>query len=58
MKMEWYKCAEFWLGVIVTLAFFQLFFNETFGIMWWAGLIASIVGLLLILRSFSKIKYK
>lgn len=56
--MEWYKSVEFWLGIIVTLAFFQLFFDRTFGVMWWTNLISTIIGMLLILRSFKKFNIK
>ncbi|WP_162894238.1 hypothetical protein [Companilactobacillus musae] len=56
--MEWYKSIEFWLGIVVTLTFFQLFFDKTFGTMWWINLTTTIIGMLLIFRSFKNLKIK
>lgn len=44
--MEWYKSIEFWIGTLVTLAFFQMFFDKTFGAM------------LFVLRSFKNLVIK
>lgn len=56
--MEWYKSIEFWIGTLVTLAFFQMFFDKTFGVMWWGSLIFTIVGMLFVLRSFKNLVIK
>ncbi|WP_157049375.1 hypothetical protein [Companilactobacillus mindensis] len=56
--MKWYKSIEFWLGVLIMLAFFQMFFVETFSFMWWSGLISSIVGMLLLFNVFGKLNIK
>ncbi|KRL45403.1 hypothetical protein FD29_GL000322 [Companilactobacillus mindensis DSM 14500] len=58
IKMKWYKSIEFWLGVLIMLAFFQMFFVETFSFMWWSGLISSIVGMLLLFNVFGKLNIK
>jgi len=55
--MKWYKSIEFWIGILITLAFFQLFFVATFCAMWWAGLISAIVGMLLLFNVLGKLKF-
>ncbi|WP_166667278.1 hypothetical protein [Companilactobacillus nuruki] len=55
--MKWYyKSVEFWIGILITMAFFQLFFTETFGFMWWTGIFSSIIGMLLIFNVIGKLK--
>lgn len=56
IKMKWYKSIEFWIGIVVMLAFFQLFFVPTYDIMWWSGLVSTIVGMVLILNVIGKLK--
>ncbi|WP_338214621.1 hypothetical protein [Companilactobacillus muriivasis] len=54
--MKWYKSIEFWIGIVIMLAFFQLFFVPTYDIMWWSGLVSTIVGMVLILNVIGKLK--
>jgi len=54
--MKWYKSFEFWIGILITLAFFQLFFVPTYCALWWTGLASAIVGMILILNVLGKLK--
>jgi len=56
IRMKWYKSIEFWIGILITLAFFQLFFVPMYGIMWWSGLVSTVVGMVLILNVIGKLK--
>ncbi|CAJ1186520.1 hypothetical protein CPR19088_GLDEOEPO_00282 [Companilactobacillus paralimentarius] len=54
--MKWYKSVEFWIGILITMAFFELFFITTYDIMWWGALASTIVGMILVLNVIGKLK--
>ncbi|MFH5810988.1 hypothetical protein [Companilactobacillus sp. FL22-1] len=54
--MKWYKSIEFWIGILITMAFFQLFFVSTYSVLWWGDLILSGVGMILILKVIGKLQ--
>ncbi|GEO65247.1 hypothetical protein [Companilactobacillus nantensis] len=54
--MKWYKSVEFWIGILITMAFFELFFIPTYDIMWWGALASTIVGMILVLNVIGKLK--
>lgn len=56
IKMKWYKSVEFWIGILITMAFFELFFIPTYDIMWWGALVSTIVGMILVLNVIGKLK--